>query len=137
MSTSCNYSQKYAPLLRLLECQHEDRAFLETHAGYSEDLGREYDSLRRAAILAYVRALEQDWKTLYEEVRPYALQDVQIAEMLSSVETRLQRVTRRIKLQIKVERWTRMPSRRIKMAAVLLQEMSEIRRLSGSALAIR
>lgn len=137
MSTSCNYSQKYAPLLRLLECQHEDRAFLHSHPGYSSDLGQEYESLRRTAILAYVRALEQDWEALYKETLPYALQSVRIAEMLSSVEPRLRQVTRRVKLQLKVERWARVRGTRLKIAAGLLHEMSEISRISAAALAVR
>jgi hypothetical protein len=137
MSTSCNYSQKYAPLLRLLESQHEDRRFLQSQPGYSSDLGQEYESLRRTAILAYVRALEQDWEALYKETWPYALQNVRIAEMLSSVEPRLRQVTRRIKLQLRLERWARVRGMRLKIADTLLREMSEISRLSAAALTVR
>jgi hypothetical protein len=137
MPTSCNYSQKYAPLLRLLESQHEDQTFLQSHSGYSSDLGQQYESLRRTAILAYIRALEQDWKALYKETWPYALQNVRVAEMLSSVEPRLRQVTRRIKLQLRLERWARVRGTRLKMAATLLHEMSEISRLSAAALTVR
>ena len=134
MSNSSDFSLKYAPLLRLLESRQQDREFLQGHKGYYRDLGREYDSFRRTSILAYLRALEKDWKRLYREVLPYALNDPQIAEMLAALDYELPKALRRIKLQLSLERWHAISKFRVEATAALLDQMNQIERLSVASI---
>jgi hypothetical protein len=136
MYNSSDFSLKYAPLLRLLESRQEDREFLQGHAGYCKDLGREYDSLRRTAILGYLRSLEKDWKQLYREALPYGLNDPQIAEMLAALDHELPKALRRIKFQLRLERWRAISKFRVEATAALLDQMSKIKRLSVASIPV-
>jgi hypothetical protein len=136
MSNYSDYSSKYAPLLRLLESGPEDRGFLREHSGYSRDLEREYDSVRRGAILAYLRALEDDWRRLYHELLPAALNDPHLAEMLAGLDDQLAKAVRRIKLHLTLERWHAIPKARSRATSALLARMSEFRQLSVSPAAM-
>ena len=136
MPNYSDYSSKYAPLVRLLESGPEDRGFLREHSGYTRDLEREYDSVRRGAILAYLRALEDDWRKLYRELVPAALNDPHLAEMLASLDDQLARAVRRIKLHLTLERWRAIPKARSRATNALLAQMSEFRQLSLSPAAM-
>ena len=136
MPNYSDYSSKYAPLLRLLESGPEDRGFLREHSGYSRGLLHEYDSVRRGAILAYLRALEDDWRRLYQELLPVALNGPQLAEMLASLDDQLAKAVRRIKLHLTLERWHAIPKIRSRATSALLDEMSRFRQLSVSPAAM-
>jgi serine phosphatase RsbU (regulator of sigma subunit) len=136
MPNYSDYSSKYAPLLRLLESGPEDRGFLREHSGYSRDLEREYDSMRRGAILAYLRALDDDWRSLYQELLPVALNDPQLAEMLANLDNQLAKALRRIKVHLALERWHAIPKARSIATSALLAQMGKFRRLSVSAAAM-
>jgi hypothetical protein len=130
MPNHSDYSSKYAPLLRLLESGPEDRGFLREHSGYARDLEREYDSVRRGAVLAYLRALEDDWRRLYRELVPAALNDPHLAEMLAGLDSQLAKAVRRIKLHLALERWHGIPKARTRNTSALLDQMSKFRQLS-------
>jgi hypothetical protein len=136
MPNYSDYSSKYAPLVRLLESGPEDRGFLREHRGYSRDLEREYESVRRGAILAYLRALEDDWRRLYDELLPVALNDPRLGEMLAGLNDQLAKAVRRIKLNVTLERWHAIPKSRSRATSALLARMSEFRQLSVSPAAM-
>lgn len=120
----------------LLESRQQDREFLQGQKGYCRDLGREYDSLRRTAIRGYLRSLDKDWKRLYWEAIPYALNDPQIAEMLAALDRELPKALRRIKFQLRLKRWHAISKFRVEATAALLDQMSKIKRLSVASIPV-
>ena len=116
-----DFTVKYGPLLRLLQRAREDRNFLQAQEGFTPQLGREYEQIRRTAILGYLRSLQEDWHDIAEQALPYALRDERWAANLADVQARLHRTLRKIRLRLFLEQWS--GSRRWTLAAREAQKL--------------
>lgn len=97
-----SYTEKYGPMLKLLDSER-DFDFLSSQEGYGREIGIKYREIRRLSLRDYLSELQADFAELYQAAAPIAVSNADLAKCLVSGNNALSRASRAIRFRLWVE----------------------------------